>query len=108
MKIDFKGIMEGVWNSLFVKESVEAVHRERLKMCLSCQYNSSEMKKVGEYKTFRPDFHCTVCGCNLDMKTRCMSCECPPEVGKWRAIMTEEEENKLTEKLKENGDSNSK
>lgn len=100
MRIDLKGILEGAWNSIFVKDSIEKVHEDRLHICNGCSWNSTAMKDKG-YKTFRPDFFCTQCGCNLDMKTRCMSCDCP--IGKWTAQMTEEEENKLTDKLKENG-----
>lgn len=101
MRIDFKGILEGAWNSIFVRDSIEKVHEERLKICVDCSSNSEKMKERG-YKTFRPDLHCTICGCNLDMKTRCMSCECPDH--KWDKVMSEEEEKQLTDKIdKENG-----
>lgn len=100
MKIDFRGLLEGAWNSVFVKESIEEVHKERLQMCEKCVYNSTVMKEQTNYKTFRPDFHCTLCGCNLDMKTRCMACECP--IQKWRALISEEEENMITSKLNNN------
>lgn len=97
MKINLKGIFEGAWNSVFVKDSVEKVHHERLSICQECPYNSTNMKANSGYKSFRPDFHCAICGCNLDMKTRCMSCECPQ--GKWRALLSEAEEKEMTDKL---------
>lgn len=37
------------------------------------------------------------CGCSLSFKTRALSSECPK--GYWKAELTEEEENKLNEKL---------
>jgi len=39
---------------------------------------------------------CNECGCSLGFKTRSLSSDCP--LGKWEAIVTEEEEDKL-EKL---------
>ena len=101
MKIDFKGILEGAWNSIFVKESIEKVHDQRLDICMRCPYNSLTMKEKSGYKTFRPDLHCTICGCNLDMKTRCMACECPDH--KWGSEMTEEEEKEITDKIEKDG-----
>jgi hypothetical protein len=97
MKIDLKGIIEGAWNSVFVKDSIEQVHNERLKICMTCPHNSQSMKELMGYKSFRPDLHCTVCGCNLDMKTRCLACECP--IKKWVAVASVEEEKQITDKL---------
>jgi len=37
------------------------------------------------------------CGCSLSLKTRALSSDCP--LGKWEAILTEEEEDKLNQKL---------
>lgn len=100
MKIDFRGIIEGAWNSVFVKESIEKIALERTTICRGCSYNSDHQKKYNNYKTFRPDFHCTVCLCDLHMKTRAMSQECPK--GKWKAQMSQEEEYEVTKKLEEN------
>jgi hypothetical protein len=97
MKIDFKGLLEGAWNSVFVKDSIEKVHHERIEICRKCPFNSIIMKEENGYKSYRPDFHCTICGCNLDMKTRCMACECPTH--KWEALVTEEQEKEIITKL---------
>jgi hypothetical protein len=99
MKIDFKGIMEGVWNSIFIKQQVEIISGDRLAICKGCSLNSDHQKKFNNYRTFRPDFHCTDCGCNLVTKTRAMSQNCPK--GKWLAQMTEEQEHELNRKLYE-------
>lgn len=37
------------------------------------------------------------CGCSLKLKTRSLSSECP--TGKWKAEITEEEEDQLNQKL---------
>lgn len=99
MKFDIKGIIEGAINSIFVNQEVEKVHKERITICDACPMNSTYLKEHNGYKTFRPDYHCGNCGCNLDMKTRCMSCECPE--GKWDALMSGEEEQHMMDKLKE-------
>lgn len=98
MKIDFKGILEGAWNSVFVKESIEKVAAERIAICRGCSKNSDHQKQYSGYKSFRPDFHCTVCGCDLHMKTRCMSCECP--MHKWVAQASENDEQQIDDRLK--------
>lgn len=90
MKFDVKGIINGAWNSIVVKDWIEKVAEERLAICNVCPENSDMAKTFKNYKTFRPDFHCTLCGCNLHMKTRSMSQECP--IKKWGAHMTEQEE----------------
>lgn len=69
----------------------------RLRICRECPENSENKKKTG-WTTFRPDEHCTNCGCTLSAKTKCLSCECP--LKKWMAIASEEEEKKLVELLK--------
>lgn len=97
MKISIKGILEGTWNSIFVREEIEQVAKQREEICRGCSMNSDHAKKFNKYKTFRPDFHCTVCGCDLHLKTRALSQHCP--LGKWEAQLTEEEEYELTKKL---------
>jgi len=37
------------------------------------------------------------CGCSLVFKTRSLSSDCP--LNKWKAVLTQEEEDKLKEKL---------
>jgi len=66
-------ILEGIKNSVVRDEFVEDVARMRYDVCNEC-------------------------GCSLQFKTRSLSSECP--LGKWQAIATEEEEDKL-ENLKD-------
>ena len=99
MKISIKGILEGTWNSIFVKERIEEIAKQRDEICRGCSMNSDHAKRFNKYKSFRPDFHCTVCGCDLHLKTRALSQECP--LGKWKAHISQEEEFELTRKLQE-------
>lgn len=94
MKIDFKGLMEGVKNSVFINQEVEKVAAERIAICRACPLNSKNVKNIG-----RLDEYCTDCGCNLHFKTRCLSCSCPKD--KWVAILSDKEDEELQQKLKD-------
>lgn len=98
MKIDFKGILEGVVNLVSAKRWIEEVSANRMYICNKCELFSENAKKDNNYETLRPDPHCTNCGCNLDLKTRCMSCSCP--IKKWEAIMSEDDWEQIKLKLK--------
>lgn len=100
MKISIKGILEGAWNSIFLKEEIEKVAKTRDEICRGCPMNSDHQKRYNKYKTIRPDFHCTVCGCDLHMKTRAMSQHCP--LDKWKAELSEEEAYEVSKKLEDN------
>ena len=63
------------------KEIIAKVSQERLDICTQCEEHSYNKP---EYKTIRPDAHCTNCGCTLSAKTKCLTCECP--LNKWGAI----------------------
>lgn len=87
-KIDIKGIVQGAYNSIFVRKWVEAVAIERTEICKECPVFSVNAKLNG-YLTNRLDDHCTDCGCNIHMKTRCMDCECPQK--RWLKVMEDAE-----------------
>src|ERR1700749_1311749 len=99
MKLDLKGLMEGTMNLIRARKEVELASQQRLNVCKGCSHNSDHQKKFLGYKSFRPDYHCTICGCNLELKTRCMSCECP--IKKWHPLLSEEEERELEKKITE-------
>lgn len=87
MKIDWKGLAEGLKNKFLPKEElreiIESTHIERITICRECPKNSLFNPNL------RGDEHCTECGCNLALKTRCLSCKCP--LDKWLALITEED-----------------
>lgn len=92
MKI--KEILEGWGNHIFPKEelkdAINEVSKNRLKICLSCE-NNSTFGKVNMFST------CKACGCNLIPKSKCLSCECP--IQKWLAVSDEDMERKINEGL---------
>ena len=83
-------ILEGVKNSIVRDELVEDISRMRLDVCYDCD-KIDEKGKQCAVKGTQPC--CSECGCSLAFKTRSLSSECP--LGKWDAIATEEEEDKL-------------
>jgi hypothetical protein len=87
-----KGILEGVKNSIIRDELVEDIARMRYDICDECEHMDNKGKECA-VKGTQPC--CAECGCSLQFKTRSLSSECP--LGKWQAIATEEEEDKLDE-----------
>jgi hypothetical protein len=83
-------ILEGIKNSVFKKDHVEAEAALRWSICKTCP--SLDMK--GD-KCVAPGTQpcCGDCGCSLGFKTRALSASCP--LGKWQALMDEETEHKL-------------
>lgn len=99
MKIDLKGIIEGVKNKYFpakeLKEYIASVSTERMGICKDCAYYSPNAGYDGP----RPDVHCINCGCNLEFKGKCLSCSCPQ--GKWDAKISRGEEEQLIKRINE-------
>jgi hypothetical protein len=91
-------ILEGITNSIFKKEDVEAVANYRMFVCKNCKlYDES-----GEGCMVPGTSPCCNeklggCGCSLSFKTRSLSSECP--LKKWKAELSEEEEDLLNQKL---------
>lgn len=91
-------IFEGIINNIFKKEDVEAVAEYRMFICKNCKLYDEK----GEGCIVPGTQPCCNekkggCGCSLAFKTRSLSSECP--LKKWKAEMSEEEEDKLNEKL---------
>jgi hypothetical protein len=87
-----KKILEGVRNTILRDELVEDVARMRREICDECEYLDTKGKECA-MKGTQPC--CGDCGCSLTFKTRSLSSDCPQ--GKWDALITEEEEDKLDE-----------
>ena len=90
--------MEGVTNSIFKKEDVEEIAQQRMQICINCELYDVQ----GEGCMVAGTQPCCNeklggCGCSLKFKTRSLSSDCPK--GKWKAELTEEEENLLNQKL---------
>ena len=80
-------ILEGIKNSIIKNEVVEEVSSMRYDICNACDKKGNKCAVKGTGPC------CNECGCSLAFKTRSLSSECP--LGKWEALMTEEEEDKL-------------
>jgi len=91
-------ILEGITNSIFKKEDVEEIAQQRMQICMNCalyDVQGSGCFVSGTQPCCNQDMG--GCGCSLSLKTRALSSACP--LGKWAAELTEEEEDKLKEKL---------
>ena len=82
-------IMEGIKNAVVRDEFVEDVARLRHDVCDSCPSKGTDCAVKGTSPC------CNECGCSLAFKTRSLSSEGP--LGKWSALVTDEEEDKLDE-----------
>jgi hypothetical protein len=57
---------------------------DRMDICLNCPYNSRLARTSSEhleltgvpYATGRAELHCSLCGCVIEFKTACLSCNC--------------------------------
>jgi hypothetical protein len=91
-------ILEGITNSIFKKEDVEEIAQIRLNICQGCKlydFSGEGCMVIGTQPCC--DERKGGCGCSLSLKTRSLSSECP--LGKWKAELTEEEEEQLNQKL---------
>ena len=85
-------------NSIFKREDVEEIAEQRKVICYSCQlYTVDEAGCMVAGTTPCCDERKGGCGCSLKFKIRSLSSECP--LGKWKAELTQEEEDKLKQKL---------
>jgi hypothetical protein len=91
--MNFEEILEGWKNHLFppekMKEYILEVSKERMEICTPCIFNSKNRK----HSKLRLDEHCTICGCTLSAKTKCLSCCCPKEY--WMCVITEQQEEEI-------------
>lgn len=85
-----KQILEGITNTIIRDEFVEEVAEQRMIICHACPKKDIEGNECVVPGT-QPC--CSLCGCSLKFKVRALSTECPD--GKWKALMTEEEEDNL-------------
>ena len=67
-----------------------------MEKCRQCPFNSVNAKLEG-YETNRTDAHCTKCLCNLHLKTRALSAQCPEKF--WLKETTQKEEKEITKYL---------
>lgn len=99
MKVDWKGLAQGMYNSVAGKKWIKDLAAHRMNtFCSPCEFNSKNAKELSDYQTIRPDDHCTRCGCNLEWKTHQLSSSCP--AGLWNAAVTRQEAEAITTHIK--------
>jgi len=84
-----KQIFEGMSNAIIKDAVVEQVAALRYEICETCEFKGRKCVVKGTAPC------CNQCGCSLAFKTRALSTSCPE--GKWKAIISEEEEDRLDE-----------
>lgn len=84
-------ILEGIRNNIFKKEHIEEIAQERMTICNDCTSIGTNCVAPGTEPC------CGECGCSLKFKVRALSANCP--LDKWKAILTEEEEDLLNSNL---------
>ena len=91
-------IVEGITNSIFKKEDVEEIAQARMQVCMNCALYDVQGEGCMVPGT-QPccDEKKGGCGCSLGFKTRSLSSDCP--LGKWKAELSQEEEDQLNQKL---------
>ena len=95
-------ILEGIKNSVFKDEHVEQIAAERMSICAECPDVD-----IDGSKCLVPGTHpcCGQCGCSLQFKLRSLSSDYGnEEEPKWHALLSQEEEDALTNQLKSNQD----
>lgn len=119
--MNWSKILEGVRNHVLppakIKELIESTSKERLAICQACPFNSNNARNK-EDKTITMQSSCVLCGCFLILKSKSLSSNCgiekwnennpdSPKELKWKAVMTEEEDQELTEKIKDSNEQES-
>lgn len=95
-------IMEGILNRFITKEHIELTAAARMSACRSCPL----LDLIGS-SCMVPGTQpcCSECGCSLSFKTRSLSAECPHPVDpRWKAVTTQEQEDKIYKRLNYNPD----
>ena len=82
-------ILHGLTNKVayrfrLLSDEKKEVISTRMDICLGCPYNSINARISQEYEqltgkhydTSRPELHCSLCGCILELKTSSLSSDC--------------------------------
>jgi hypothetical protein len=105
--MNFSEIYEGWKNDLFpsekLKDLIKQTSEERLAICKECiAYDETGEGCVLPLTQPCCNKHVKIdgvsgCGCPLQKKTKCLSCECPAK--KWLSIATQEQDVLINNKL---------
>ena len=96
--INGKAILEGAHNAIFKSEHVEEIAAERKAICDTwpdLDLKGSACLVPGTQPC------CAKCGCSLHLKLRSLSSACGDEENpRWHALLSQEEEDALTNEIK--------
>jgi len=96
-------ILEGIVNNIFKQDDIEAVAIERASICESNACGLYDKDGSSEKAFVKGSPACGGCGCNIQLKTRCMACDCYlKDIGEhplWVAVLSPAEEQVLRERL---------
>jgi hypothetical protein len=78
---NFDKVVDGIVNNVKLnngtlsqdKQEIIAVRRL---ICHTCPYMSTNAKRLGFYKSDRIEEHCSMCGCELSLKTASLDSNC--------------------------------
>lgn len=84
-------IFEGIKNSIFTKDTVEAISKERVDLCKSCENYDVDGKHCVVPRTGPC---CGKCGCSLHLATRSLNYKCP--INKWPVYISDDESVELS------------
>lgn len=76
---NYKSIFRGLYNTLifkFLSKENKALILKRREICNGCNFMSENIKKYAPYNSNRIDKHCSLCKCNINLKTACLQCKC--------------------------------
>lgn len=77
-------ISEGWKNYIFKKPEIEALSKERMKICNQCP----ELDEAGTHCIVPGTYPCCkLCGCAMEVKSRNPNSVCPSEENKWKDIL---------------------
>ena len=89
-----KQIFEGLRNSVFRKESVEAIASDRMEICNTCPHIDKKGSKC-EVPLTGPC--CGLCGCSLKLKTRSLAAAC--DDARWGVLLDGDEQQKVYDEI---------
>lgn len=75
-----QNIINGYWNMLFPKPSIEKLAKYRMSICNTCPHKGYYYFTLFKFKLWKIS-KCNRCGCVLNAKTRSLEAKCP--INKW-------------------------
>jgi len=96
-------ILEGIVNKVFKREHIEEIALERLALRESNVCGMYDADGSSERAVVKGKPACAGCGCQLEFKTRCMSCYCHlQDIGQhplWVGVISPAEEQLMMERM---------